>query len=214
MARRIGGRGGGSDSGGKGGGVVLAAGVALVLGAGGVTAGSSISSGTSGSASSASSGGNRGPSRVSERDSIAARVRLTSQGVRITARLTDDDTDCVAHSYGAVQQFFREHPCAHLHRAQFEARDSNGDVALVPVAWVEMHTEAEARELKQLLDGNVTGNVTEISREQGRYRTVRYTGDAYASRRNDAIVVNAQAQPVARGWAGLALTSIVTNAVQ
>ncbi len=28
------------------------------------------------------------------------------------------------------------------------------------------------------------------------------------------MVVNAQAQPVARGWAGLALTSVVTNAVK
>ena len=65
----------------------------------------------------------------------------------------------------------------------------NGDVALVPVEWVEMPTEAEAREPKQILDGDGTGNVTEISREQGRYRTVRYTGDAYASRRNGTIVV-------------------------
>ncbi len=84
----------------------------------------------------------------------------------------------------------------------------------MPVAWVEMPTEAEAGSLKQLLDTGGTGNVTELSRERGRYRTVRYTGDAYASSRDGAVVVNAQAQPVARGWTGLALTSIVTNAVQ
>ena len=132
----------------------------------------------------------------------------------MTAHLTDDASDCVAHSYGQVQQFFREHRCATLHRAQFEVRDSKGDVALVPVAWVEMPDEAAARSLKQLLDGGGTGNVTELSREQGRYRTVRYTGDVYTSRRDGTVVVNAQAQPVARGWAGLAFTSIVTNVVQ
>jgi hypothetical protein len=212
--RRVGGPGGGSDPGKKGGGgLLLAIGVAVAVSAGGVTAvGSSVASGTSASAASAS--GARGNSRVSSRDSAAAEARLARQGVRVTARVTDDATDCVAHSYGQVQQFFRERPCAGLHRAQFELRDRNGDVVLVPVSWVEMPDEAGARALKQLVDGHGTGNVTELSRERGRYRTVRYTGGAYTSRRDGTVVVNAQAQPVARGWAGLALTSIVTNAVQ
>ncbi|RTL68297.1 MAG: hypothetical protein EKK42_10970 [Pseudonocardiaceae bacterium] len=43
--------------------------------------------------------------------------------------------------------------------------------------------------------------------------TVRYTGTAYASRLDGRTVANAQAEPVARGWAGLALTSVVTDAV-
>jgi hypothetical protein len=130
------------------------------------------------------------------------------------ARLTDDSNDCAGNSYGQVHLFFRDHPCTRLHRAQFEVRDSKGEVVLVPVAWVQMPTEADARALKQLLDGAGTGNVTELSRERGRYRTVRYTGDVYASRRDGNVVINAQAQPVARGWTGLALTSIATNAVQ
>ena len=74
--------------------------------------------------------------------------------------------------------------------------------------------EAEAAALKELLDSGGTGNITELSRQRGRYRTVRYTGDAYASRRDGRLVVNAQAQPVFRGWTGLALTSIATDAVQ
>ncbi|MEJ8277435.1 hypothetical protein [Pseudonocardia spirodelae] len=141
-------------------------------------------------------------------------VRLTSAGLRVTGRIVDDAADCAAHSYGRVREFFRDHPCASLRRAQFEVRDRNGDVALVPIAWVDMLTETEARQLKTLMDTAATGNVTELSRERGRYRTVRYTGDAYASRRDGTTVVNAQAQPVARGWAGLALTSVVTNAVE
>ncbi len=57
-------------------------------------------------------------------------------------------------------------------------------------------------------------NVTELSPEKGRYRTVRYTGYAYAFWRDGTVVINAQVQPVARGRTGLALTTIVRNAVQ
>jgi hypothetical protein len=45
------------------------------------------------------------------------------------------------------------------------------------------------------------------------YQPVRYTLDAYASRQDGTLVINAQAQPVARGWSGRALT-IATNAVE
>ncbi|GAA4971090.1 hypothetical protein GCM10025792_12990 [Pseudonocardia tropica] len=134
-------------------------------------------------------------------------------GIRVSGRLEDDSGDCAANSYGRVRQYLLAHPCSSLRRAQFEVRDSKGDVALVPIAWVEMPTKAEADALKQLMDTGGTGNITELSRQRGRYRTVRYTGDAYASRQDGRLVVNAQAQPVLRGWTGLALTSIATNAV-
>jgi hypothetical protein len=91
-----------------------------------------------------------------------------------------------------------------------------GDQVLVdlPDGQVAMPTDDDAEALKQLLDQGGTGNVKELSRERGRYRAVRYTGDAYASRRDGTVVANAQAQPVARGWTGLTLTTIATNAVQ
>jgi hypothetical protein len=87
-------------------------------------------------------------------------------------------------------------------------------VVLLAISWVEMADEATAREFHQLVDSHATGNITELSRERGRYRPVRYTGDIYASHRDGTTVSNAQAQPVARGGAGLALTSIVTHAVR
>lgn len=123
-----------------------------------------------------------------------------------------DDADCAAHSYGRVREFFRDHPCSGLHRALFEVRDKRGDVVLVAVAWVEMPDARSAADLKKLVDGH--GNVTELSRERGRYRGVRFTGQFYASDRAGAVVVNAQAQPVARGPAGVVLTTIATNAVR
>lgn len=213
--RRIGGPEGGSDKGsgpGPGGGAVLVISVAVVVGAGGISAtgGATVASSTS---SVSGSSGARSGSRISDRDSQAAEARLVRHGVRVTARTTGDATDCVKHSYGHVQGFFRRQPCTALHRALFEIRDRKGDVVLVAVSWVQMPDEAGARALLELLDTNGSGNITELSREQGRYRTVRYTGAVYASHRNGTVVVNAQAQPVARGATGLALTSIVTNAV-
>jgi hypothetical protein len=77
---------------------------------------------------------------------------------------------------------------------------------LLAVSWVEMADEATARELRRLLDADGTGDITELTRERGRYRSVRYTGDAHASGRDGTVLVNAQAQPVARGRAGLVLT--------
>jgi hypothetical protein len=85
---------------------------------------------------------------------------------------------------------------------------------LLAVSWIEMADEATARELRSLLDRDGTGNITELTRDRGRYRSIRYTGDVYASGRDGTIVANAQAQPVVRGRAGLVLTSLVTNAVR
>lgn len=207
--RRIGGAGGGSDKG-KRGGAALAVGVAVVIGVGGVSVAVNAST-TSGSAN--SSAGSRVQVRVSKAESQSAEVRLAKQGFRIAAKVTNDATDCVGHSYGQMPDFFRRQPCEAIHRALFQIRDAKGDVVLVAVAWVQMPDEASARDLKTKLDSDGTGNITELSREQGKYRTVRFTGDAYASRIDGTVVTNAQAQPVLRGATGLALTSLVTNAV-
>lgn len=113
-----------------------------------------------------------------------------------------------------MQEFLRERPCVALRRAQFEVRLPAGDIVLVAVSWVEMPDEGGARDLHRLVDGDGTGNVTELSRERGRYRAVRYTGDVYASERDGTVVVNAQAEPVARRASGLALTALVNEAVR
>jgi hypothetical protein len=76
-----------------------------------------------------------------------------------------------------------------------------------------MPDERTATELKALLDRYGTGNVTELSRESGRFRRVRFSGRAYVSRRDGDTVTNAQAQPVAPGPIGRRPTEIVPNAV-
>lgn len=211
MAVRIGDTGGGRSKGGGGRtSLAIGLGIALLAGTGAATAiGNAM---PSDDASVSADSGTPSGSRVGSDNSAAAQTRIVGQGVRVTATVTDDSADCVANSYGRIQDFFRGTPCAALHRAHFELRDQDGDAAVVAVSWVEMPDESSARALEQLLDTSGTGNVTELSRERGRYGTVRYTGDAYASRRDGPVVVNAQAEPVARGWTGPDLTTIATSA--
>lgn len=216
--RRIGGAGGGSDPGsGKssGGSVVLAISVAVAIGAGGVTATGTVTL-TSGTSSASSSSSNaRTTSRGSSQDTQAVESRLVRQGFQVNFKATSDGTDCVGHSYGQVQNFFRQHPCSALYRAYFEVQDRLGDTVLVAVSWVRMPDASSAGALKHLDDAPGTGNITELSREGGKYRTVRYTGLIYKSALDTSgtVFVNVQAQPVARRTSGAELTSLVTNAL-
>lgn len=191
----------------------LAAGLVLALGlasgAGFTGAGSGL-----GGASSASRAQGASKSNVKARDRDTGRLvlRLQRQGLRAEQRFSSDDGDCAAHSYGQVQGFFRAHPCDALFRTLFEVRDQSGNVALVAVAWVDMPDAAQARAFKLLVDRGGTGNITELSRERGRYRNERFTGDYYHSTRDDTTVVNAQAQPVGRTKTTIALAKLVAEA--
>ncbi|MGH3570137.1 MAG: hypothetical protein ACRDRH_29850, partial [Pseudonocardia sp.] len=144
MARRIGGKGGGSDPGGGSGQTALLVGVLiLALGAGG-TASVGGGAGSSGLATPGASSAGRGGTKVSGKDSQAAKIRLARQGLRIDAEITDDASNCAEHAYGQVRAFLQERPCTALHRAQFQLRDRKGDVILVAVSWVQMPDEAAA----------------------------------------------------------------------
>jgi hypothetical protein len=70
---------------------------------------------------------------------------------------------------------------------------------LVAVAAVEMPDAGAARELGVLMDRGGTGNITELSKDRGRYRRVDYEGAGYRSRVDGTVVVNAQAQVVVAG---------------
>lgn len=211
MTRRIGGPDGGSDKGSKGGGMVLATVAVVVLGAGGSAGVGAASAGfgASGSGASASQG-----TRANSRSSDSARIRLAARNVRADIHVSADGDDCAAHSDGRIQEFLRTHPCVSLHRAVFEVRDSRSEVALVAAAWVEMADTSSARELVRLLDIEGTGNITELSKERGRYRDIRYGGPAYGSRNDGSLVITAQAEPVLpRRWGGPTLTSLIEDVV-
>lgn len=196
-----GGGGGGSAA------VAIVLGVALATG-GAVTAG--VGAGASGSASSgtASSG-----ARARLPDTAAVVARWELRGVRVTSRLDAEDGDCAEHAYGRVQDFLRDNPCVGMVRTVFEVRDRRRNVVLVAVSAVEMPDVEGARAYHELVDGEGTGNITELSRERGRYRDVRFTGAHYESHRDGAVVVNAQAQPAGRTAVAAELAQIVADAV-
>lgn len=193
--------------------VALALGVALATGAGpGAVAGAG---GSTGGGSTFSSGrtqdGNSTSARGKAQDRSTARAtaRLVRKGLRVRERGVDADSDCVAHSYGQVQDFFRAHPCRALFRALLEVRDNRGNAALLAVAWVDMPDADQARQLQQLMDRDGTGNITELSRERGGQH---FSGDYYRSAREDTTMVNVQAEPIGRTRAALGFARVAANA--
>lgn len=171
-----------------GGTVLLAAGVAVAVaaGSGGVVTGAGGGAGAS----------RPGSSSARSRDPAPVVRRLADRAVDVGRPDVAADDDCAGHSYGAVRRWFEDHPCDALFRGSFVVEAVGGGTVLVAVSWVDMPTDALAREYHALVDGDGTGNVTELTRERGPYTAVRFDGEHYASTRDGVTVVNAQAQPV------------------
>jgi hypothetical protein len=89
-----------------------------------------------------------------------------------------------------------------------EVRDGRSNIALVAVAWVDMPSPEDARQLQQLVDRDGTGNVTELSRERGGQH---FSGDYYRSARDDTTFINVQAEPVGRTSAALELAKLAAD---
>jgi hypothetical protein len=189
---------------------VAAIALALALASGsGLTGASGTSSGAGGAYRSQDTTKSQ---KARDRNTSQLLSRLERQGLRVEQRFTSDGTDCAAHSYGLVREFFQENPCSALSRALFEVQVERRVVVLVAVAWVDMPDVRQARKLKDLVDRDGTGNITELSRETGPYQDVRFTGDHYASVRDETTVVNAQAQPVRHSQAAVDLAERVVRA--
>jgi hypothetical protein len=200
----------GGGGGGRGGGALLAVVLAVAVGAGGTAGVTGSAVGGGGSTASTSSA--RASSQARRQDADRIRTRLLRQAQRVESRFDSTD-DCVAHSYGEVQEFFRDQPCVALHRAWFEVRDGRRGLVLVAVSWVEMPDMRSARAFHELVDTHGTGNVTELSREEGPHRRVRFTGQHYVSGRDGITVMNAQAEPLGRAAAVAELEEIASQAL-
>ena len=202
----------------KGGGLIAVV-VALVVGLGGaggaggtVGAGGGVAGGGT-SAGRSVSGGHGGGARVQAKARSTARVvlRFESRGWRVTERGADADDDCGAHSYGQVHEFFLRQPCSALYRGLFVVR--NGPVSVrVAVVWVDMPDATQALRLQQLVDRPGTGNLNELTKEGRRPTSTRWTGEQYASIRNDVTVVNAQAEPVGTTARAVGLARLAASA--
>lgn len=199
-------------------GVVVAVSLTLAIGAGSAGTAAAISASgdvTVSTNAGRGSSGSKGSARSRGRDRAGQDVvrRLERRGLRADRRGEAFSTDCAAHSYGQVQQFFEDHPCDALFRALYEIRGAGGARVLVAAAWVDMPDAAGAAALKSLVDRPATGNITELSKEQRRYRSVRFTGQHYTSLQEGATVVNAQAEPMGDTATAVSLAQAVAGEI-
>jgi hypothetical protein len=103
---------------------------------------------------------------------------------------------CASHSYGAVKGFFKAHPCNWVTRAYLAVHEGNLGEVLVAISWVAMPNASLGNRYKSLVDAKGTGNITEFSRDNGPYKTIKYDGLYYESGRVGSMVWNVQVQPV------------------
>jgi hypothetical protein len=120
------------------------------------------------------------------------KAALVASGYRanLQARL---DTDCAAYSYGQVRKFFKSNPCKWLARAYVQLGYSE---VLVAISWVEMPTSRLAADYKKLVDTPDAGGITELSRDEVRYRKIDYADSAHTAGMNGMAVWNVQAVPI------------------
>ena len=131
------------------------------------------------------------------RSSRLTQVKVVTRGLRMASHIADDGNTCATHSYGEVHEYFQKNPCVALHREMYVLDDPHSqDKVVVAYASVEMEDTDQAQCLQELLDKDGSGNITELSRERGAYRSVPYDDAAFASDRDGTVVVNAQAKAV------------------
>lgn len=203
--RRIGGAGGGSDKGPKKGsgssGKVVAAGVlALGLASGGALGGGASLGGAGGSAVDSVASPNLSTKKANGRESARKGDRdgaMQRMGLRRLKETSKQDLECVLNSFGQVREFFIRTPCRSLDRLLFGFTDDAGNVAVVSVAWVRMHSTAQSRKFQSLDDQYGTGNVTPLGGALLDLADIKFTGQHYASRRDGDTVVIVEAEPAA-----------------
>lgn len=130
--------------------------------------------------------------------------------------LVDSSTrpTCHDHAYGQVQQYLTVNPCTALTRALLEATDDQGKRMLCAVAWTDMPSPDLAARLLAMADRPGTGNLTELSKEGGRYPGTPFTGKHYASKTDGRTTVIAQTEPLAMRPSPALLTQVAQHALQ
>lgn len=127
----------------------------------------------------------------------AMKQQLEGEGLQVVQMSSTTDDDCAAHSYGEVSDYFAEHPCQGLERAWYEVSDDQDHRAVLSVAWVRMPDDQGAADLQEVVDRPGTGNVTELSTQDGPYQDVGYGGRYYRSGRDGDTFYSVQAEPLA-----------------
>lgn len=214
MARRIGGRGGGSDPGGGNGAAVIA-GMALAIAVaanGGIIQGGSSPDGTVEPPAAQRLDTKRTDARkAAQRGDLSAAWRQL--GMRALRNHAERYAECVGYSVGQVREFLTRTPCRRLDRMLFAVADAEGNTAVIAVAWVEFRGRSVAGEFLALNDKPGSGHITPMGGAVLDLADVRLTGQHYRSRQIRAVTVTAEAEPVTGRFDDEVLDTIAEVAV-
>ncbi|WP_433274335.1 hypothetical protein ACQPZF_21470 [Actinosynnema sp. CS-041913] len=117
-------------------------------------------------------------------------------GLRVVDRVTRDDRDCVANSFGQVRELLTAAPCSSLSRMLFTLADDKGTVVAVSVAWVEFGARDVATEFKRVEDIHGTGDITPLSASLLLMDDITFTAHHYGSELRESTVVVAETETV------------------
>ena len=153
--------------------LVIAGGLALLLIVGGVALARSV-------------GSNSAPPTAS--------IVKTGAPTGYAVKVTDVITDCAEHSRGKAKSSFKAENCLRATRL-LATGVVGGRPVLYVVSRIEMATSDAAASVKQVLDGNGTGNLNDLLREGKTYPGAPYEMpiSGYASVQNGTMVTVAEA---------------------
>jgi hypothetical protein len=112
------------------------------------------------------------------------------------------DTSCAEHSYDDVKKFFTTTPCEQLTRALYTTT-LDGQTVYTSVAVVRMPSAADATRLREKVDADDTGNVTDLIRDgvvkiTGLPRGLAGGGYKSAQHDRDLVIVESDFAPAAK----------------
>lgn len=127
-------------------------------------------------------------------DANAAWQRMGLRQLRRTAR---QQAECLAVSFGEVQEFFTRTRCTSLERALFAVTDGAGNVAAVSVVWVGLPSDGDARKFHTLMDRHGSGDIRPLGSAVLGLAGIQFTGLRYGSDRDGKRVTAAEAENAA-----------------
>lgn len=173
----------------RGAGTVVVGGV-IALAANGIGGGA----GAGGSAVDAIGSAKVSAARVAQSKQAARKGRADDAwrglNLRRVRKNVEPAVNCAVNSYGQVRDFFLRNPCKSLDRTLFTLADPDGNTFVVSVSWVRMRQRGDVPRLKDLIDVDGTGSVTQLGAAALKTQGVRFTGTPFRSRpQRDLLVV-------------------------
>jgi hypothetical protein len=136
---------------------------------------------------------------LSHSRSSEARTPLASAVEKVApagylVKVTDVITDCAGHSRGKTQASFKAENCLKATRS-LATGEVGGRPVLFVVSRIEMATGEAAASIKQILDGNGTGNLNDLLRDGKTYQgaPVKMPISGYASLQAGTVLTVAEA---------------------